>query len=203
MHQIERQLFRDSKQGSNNQLSQRAYAFLEEIKQQECKKSTEHYSEGGSDSEAASDDLGEKEITSLHQQIIISLKEFKDKFYKRNKEEETTFRARNFLRSSQQIPKRGIEMIASLRKKAQNLASLKVEEGDVLHSGRQLSRQQQWLKSRTQSIKKQQYRPEAQSFQVYVNKVKFMNKAEENGIENKVTYFSPKKKRELSGINPD
>jgi hypothetical protein len=72
-----------------------------------------------------------------------------------------------------------------------------------VHSGRQLSRQQQWLKSRTQSIKKQEYRPEVQSFQVYVNKVKFMNKVEENGSDNKIAYFSPKKKRELSGISPD
>lgn len=70
-------------------------------------------------------------------------------------------------------------MIASLRKKAQNLASNKGEGDSEVNSGRQLSRQQQWLKSRTQSIRKPEYRPEAQSFQVYVNKIKFVAKGEE------------------------
>lgn len=106
-------------------MNEKAHSMMEEIRQEEQNKKEEHYSEGGSDSEAASDDLGEKEMASLHQQIIISLKEFKDKFYSRKKEEATA-RSRNFLRSSAQMPKRGIEMIASLRKKAENLASTKI-----------------------------------------------------------------------------
>ena len=117
---MEKELFTEQ-----SRLSEKAQAMLEEIRQEEQQRKEEHYSEGGSDSEAASDDLAEKEMASLHQQIILSLKEFKDKFYNRSREEGP--RSRNFLRSSAQMPKRGIEMIASLRKRAEHLASTKLE----------------------------------------------------------------------------
>lgn len=179
--------------------------MMEEIRQEEQHRKEEHYSEGGSDSEAASDDLAEKEIASLHQQIIVSLKEFKEKFYNRGKEEAAT-RPRNFLRSSAQMPKRGIEMIASLRKKAEHLASTRLEhlastrlEPEARNPRRQLSREQQWLKSRTQSIPKPEPHPQAQSFQVYVNKVKFLNFGDCEHLE-KVSYLSPRKKKDLGGL---
>lgn len=168
--------------------------MMEEIRQEEQHKKEEHYSEGGSDSEAASDDLAEKEIASLHQQIIISLKEFKDKFYNRSREEGSA-RSRNFLRSSAQMPKRGIEMIASLRKKAENLAGTRLEP-EARNPRRQLSREQQWLKSRTQSIPKPE---QTHSFQVYVNKIKFLNLGDCERIE-KVAYLSPRRKKDLGAL---
>lgn len=155
-------------------LNEKAQAMLEEIRQEEQQPKEEHYSEGGSDSEAASDDLAEKEMASLHQQIILSLKEFKDRFYNRSREEGPP-RSRNFLRSSAQMPKRGIEMIASLRKRAEHLASTRLEP-DARRPRRQLSREQQWLKSRTQSIPRPE--PQAHGFQVYVNKIKFLKLGE-------------------------
>jgi hypothetical protein len=132
-------------------------------------------------------------MSNLHQQIIISLKEFKEKFYNRNKEE-TAFRSRSYLRSSEQIPKKGLEMIASLRKKAEDLATNSKGEADTSNP-RQLNRQQQWIKSRTQSIRKPEFRPQVQTFQVYVNKIKFMSKPEDTQVENKVAYFSPRKRK--------
>jgi len=45
------------------------------------------------------------------------MKEFKDKFYNKGKKESVS-RPKNFIRSSGQVPSKGIEMIASLRKKA-------------------------------------------------------------------------------------
>ncbi len=86
-------------------------------------------------------------MSSLHQQIIVSLKEFKEKFYHPSKDE-PAFRSRNYLRSSEHIPKKGLEMIASLRKKASDLANpnpnLNPREGQTA----------QWIKPRTQSIRK-------------------------------------------------
>lgn len=62
---------------------------------------------------------------------------------------------------------------------------------------RQLSREQQWLKSRTQSIPKPE--PQTHSFQVYVNKIKFLNLGDREHLE-KVAYLSPRKKKDLGGL---
>ena len=39
-----------------------------------------------------------------------------------------------------------------------------------------------------------------ETFQVYVNKIKFLSK---EGGQDKVTYFSPRKKKDLTGIPQD
>lgn len=59
----------------------------------------------------------------MHHHIILSLKEFKERFY--NKDENA--KSKVFQQSTSQIPTKKIEMIASLRKKAEQINSQKSE----------------------------------------------------------------------------
>ena len=69
--------------------------------------------------------MEDKALSYLHQDITVSLKEFKARFYAKSKFDSEITRPKNFLRSSASVHKRSIEMIASLRKKPEEYSEIK------------------------------------------------------------------------------
>jgi hypothetical protein len=87
----------------------------------------------------------------LHHHIILSLKEFKERFY--NKEDNA--KSKVFQQSTSQMPTRKLEMIASLRKKAEQINNQKSEiASERLVGG--IGLPQGWVRGR--STRRSEYR---------------------------------------------
>ena len=105
-------------------------------------------------------------MNNLHQNIIVSLKEFKDKFYHRERES----KPRQSLQSSAQMPSKKLEMIASLRKKAEMKDQERVESSSV-RIPKSSGREKMWMRGTTTRRPSGEV-AESQSFNVYVTKIK-------------------------------
>jgi hypothetical protein len=134
-----------------SRLSQKARQLIEELKQDEALAKvkeqgheSDEFSEGGSDSEGSCEDIPDEELNSLHQQIMNSIKEFRMSFFNKNerqerqhlfepprqkRREEDRERLREEVKLRPSRESKGIEMIASLRKKAEQMR--KMEESKL------------------------------------------------------------------------
>lgn len=117
-------------------LSKKVRDLIESIKQDEKRQEDEkredghesdQFSEGGSDSESAADDVPEEQMRDFQDKMCSYMQEFKERFYREKAERQYSMKdpSKKKSREAEELrgrkEQKGVELIASLRKKAEQL----------------------------------------------------------------------------------
>ena len=126
----------ERREDDSHLLSKKVRDLIESIKEDEKKfegekredgHESDQFSEGGSDSESAADDVPEEQMKEFQDQMYSYMQEFKERFYREKAERQFSMKESSKKKSREaeegrgRKEQKGVELIASLRKKAEQL----------------------------------------------------------------------------------